>query len=192
MKFVAFLEYIHPITDPANWPGLISGAYNHAGFAFTEEILREFSQNYEFIGRNTPQQVVENLSFIRSHLSDNCTLAVMLGGELYYEKNTFEAYRDRHLVHKAMNDAIRIWANGKSNVRLMDVNRYLVDQSSFYDHFNHYVKPVYYSLAAEMVQIAGEATGTAIRETSRAKMALMQAKEALYPITKRIKRLLKQ
>ena len=188
----AFLEYIHPITDPANWPGLIRGEYNCAGFAFTEEILREFSRNYEFIGRNAPQQVVENLSYIRSHLPQDCILAVMLGGELYYEKNTFEAYRDRHLVHKAMNDAVRAWAAKMPNVRLMDVNRYLVDQSSFYDHFNHYVKPVYYALAAEMVQIAGEATGTAIRETSRAKMALMQAKEALYPITKRIKRLLKQ
>ena len=188
----AFLEYVHPITDPASWPGLISGDYPHAGFAFTEEALREFSQNYEFTGRNTPQQVVENLSYIRAHLPQDCVLAVMLGGELYYEKNIFEAYRDRHLVHKAMNDAVRIWAEGKSNVRLMDVNRYLVDQSSFYDHFNHYVKPVYYALAAEMVQIAGEATGKAIRETSRAKMLLMQAKEALYPITKQIKRLLKQ
>ena len=91
-----------------------------------------------------------------------------------------------------MNDAIRAWAATKTNVRLMDVNRYLVDQSSFYDHFNHYVKPVYYSLAAEMVQIAGEATGTAIRETAWWKMALMWAKEAVYPITKRIKRLLKK
>ena len=188
----AFLECIHPITDPENWPGLICGEYNCAGFAFTEEILREFSQNYEFIGRNTPQQVVENLSFIRSHLPDSCTLAVMLGGELYYEKNTFEAYRDRHLVHKAMNDAIRGWAEGKSNVRLMDVNRYLVDQSSFYDHFNHYIKPVYYALAAELVAIANEATGETIRETSRWKMALMQAKEVVYPVTKRIKRLLRK
>jgi len=188
----AFLEYIHPITDPESWPGLISGEFNHAGFSFTEEILREFSKNYEFIGRNTPEQVVENLSYIHSHLPQDCILAVMLGGELYYEKNIFEAYRDRHLVHKAMNDAIRAWAATKKNVRLMDVNRYLVDQSSFYDHFNHYVKPVYYSLAAEMVQIAGEATGTAIRETARWKMALMWAKESVYPITKRIKRVLRK
>ena len=187
----AFLEYIHPITDPVNWPGLICGEYNCGGFSFTEETLRKFSENYEFIGRNTPEQVVENLSFIRSHLPQDCILAVMLGGELYYEKNTFEAYRDRHLVHKAMNDAIRAWAEGQENVRLMDVNRYLADQSSFYDHFNHYVKPVYYALAAELVQIAGEATGKTIRETSRAKMALMRVKEAVYPVTKRMKRLLK-
>lgn len=188
----AFLEYVHPITEPENWPGLISGEYPNAGFSFTEEILRDFSQNYEFIGRNTPQQVVENLAFIRGHLPQDCILAVMLGGELYYEKNTFEAYRDRHLVHKAMNDAIRSWADGQTNIRLMDVNRYLVDQSSFYDHFNHYIKPVYYSLASELVQIAGEATGGTIREASRMKMTLIQVKEALYPITKQIKRLLKR
>ena len=46
----------------------------------------------------------------------------MLGGELYYEKNTFEAYQDRHLVHRQVNAAIRAWAEGKTNVRLI-VNR---------------------------------------------------------------------
>jgi hypothetical protein len=188
----AYVEYLHPITDRSNWNGLISGDYPTAGFRFTEEILEEFAKNYEFIGRNTPEQIVENLSFIRENLPENCILAVMLGGELYYEKNTFEAYADRHLVHKAANDAIRAWAQDKKNVRLMDVNRYLKDQSSFYDHFNHYIKPVYYALAAEMVEIVNEATGSQIRETSKLKMVLVRLKEALAPTYYRLRKLLKR
>lgn len=176
---LAFLEYLHPITDHENWPGLIAGKYPNAGFHFTEEILRNFSEKYEFLGRNTPEQIVENLTFIRKHLPDDCILAVMLGGELYYEKNTFEAYQDRHLVHQQINAAIRAWAENMQNVRLLDVNRYLVDQSSFYDHFNHYIKPVYYALAAEMVKIVNDATGSNIRETPKLKMALIRAKEIL-------------
>lgn len=178
---LAFLEYIHPLTDPESWPGLISGRYPTANFTFTEDILREFSEKYEFIGRNSPEQIVRNLDDIRRHLPESCTLAIMLGGELEYEKNTFEAYRDRHLVHRAVNAAVRQWAAGQHNVRLMDVNRYLTDQSSFYDHFNHYIKPVYYALAAEMVQIVNEATGSRIRETSKAKMLLVRLKEMLAP-----------
>lgn len=178
---LAFLEYLHPITDPASWPGLISGEYPHANFTFTEEILKEFASHYEFIGRNTPEQIIENLSYIRSHLSDDCTLVIMLGGELYYEKNTFDAYRDRHIVHKQINDAIRIWSGKMENVRLLDVNRYLVDQSSFYDHFNHYIKPVYYALAGEMVQIINECTGSQIKENSRLKMLQVRLKEILAP-----------
>lgn len=188
----AFLEYIHPITDKANWLGLIAGKYPTAGFRFTEEILAKFSEKYEFLGRNTPEQIVENLTYIRKNLPENCILAIMLGGELYYEKNTFEAYNDRHLVHKKVNAAIRLWAKEQKNVRLMDVNRYLKDQNSFYDHFNHYIKPVYYALAAEMVAIVNEATGSQVRETSKAKMALIRTKEALAPIYYKLRKLLKQ
>ena len=188
----AFVEYLHPITDKANWPGLISGAYPTAGFHFTEEILEQFAERYEFVGRNTPEQIVENLSYIRKNLADDCVLAVMLGGELYYEKNTFEAYEDRHLVHQKVNAAIRAWAAGQDNVRLLDVNRYLVDQSSFYDHFNHYIKPVYYALAGEMVQIVNEATGSKIHETSKAKMVYIRLKEALAPTYYKLRKLLKR
>ena len=188
----AFLEYIHPITDPSNWSGLIAGEYPTAGFKFTEESLRRFAENYEFVGRNTPEHIVENLDYIRGNLPVNCVLTIMLGGELYYEKNTFEAYMDRRLVHKEVNAAIRAWAKDKNNVRLMDVNRYLKDQSSFYDHFNHYIKPVYYSLASEMVDIVNEATGSKIRETSKMKMVAIRIKEALAPTYYKLRKLLKR
>ena len=187
---IAFLEYLHPMTDPANWPGIISGEYHNAGFPFTEEILRAFSERYEFLGRNSPEQTVENLAYIRSRLPDECVLVIMLGGELYYEKNTFPAYADRHLVHRAMNEKVREWAAGRNKVRLLDVNRYLVDQSSFYDHFNHYAKPVYYALAGEMVDIVNEVTGSEIREKSKLKMLQIRAKEILAPAYHRTRKLL--
>ena len=189
---LAFLEYIHPITDPESWPGLISGEYNCAGFRFTEDVLRGFAEKYEFLGRNTPEQIVENLGYIRERLASDCTMAVMLGGELYYEKNTFDAYRDRHIVHKKINEAVRAWAAGQANVRLLDVNKYLVDQSSFYDHFNHYIKPVYYALASEMVDIVNEHTGGNVRETSRLKMAQIRLKESLAPAYHAIRKMVKK
>ena len=99
---------------------------------------------------------------------------------------------DRHLVHKSVNDAIRNWACSQDNIRLIDVNKYLTDQSCFYDHFNHYIKPVYYALAAEMVQIVNEATGSHITETSKAKMLLIRAKEALAPVYYKLRKLLKK
>ena len=189
---LAFLEYIHPITDPANRQGLMEGKYPTSNFRFTEDNLKKFASQYEFVGRNSPQQIVENLSYIRSNLPESCILVVMLGGELYYEKNTFEAYMDRHIVHKQVNAAIRSWAEDHQNVRLLDVNKYIVDQSSFYDHFNHYVKPVYYALAAEMVDIVNEATGSHISETAKSKMLLIRAKEMLAPSYYKLRRIVKK
>lgn len=189
---LAFLEYLHPLTDPANWAGLISGEYDNRRFHFTEEILRDFSEKYEFIGCNTPEQIVENLTFIRNHLPEDCTLVIMLGGELYYEKNTYEAYKDRHIVHKQINDAVRAYASKTNGIRLMDVNKYLVDQSSFYDHFNHYIKPVYYKLAEEMVDIVNECTGSQIKETTKLKMVQVRVKEALAPTYYKLRKMLKR
>lgn len=189
---LAFLEYIHPITDSENWAGLISGQYNHGGYTFTEQILRAFSEKYEFIGRNSPEQIIENLKYIRSRLSEECMLVVMLGGELYYEKNEFEAYNDRHIFHKQVNDAIRQYAAQTKGIRLLDVNKYLVDQSSFYDHFNHYIKPVYYKLAAEMVEIVNECTDSQIKETSKLKMIQVRAKEILAPTYYKLRKILRK
>ena len=180
-RFV-FLEYRRSLTDEQNWPGYISGEYDCRGFQFTEEILREFSEKYEYVGRNTSDQIVENLRYIRTHLPQECTLVVMLGGELYYEKNTSEAYKDRHLIHKEVNDKIRAYAQEVPNLRLLDVNKYLVDQSSFYDHFNHYIKPVYYKLAEEMVSIVNDCIGIKVKPTSKFKMVQVRIKEMLAPL----------
>lgn len=184
---IAFLEGFHPITDPENWEPYIRGEYNHGGFVFTRENLMKFAEQYEFVGINSAERIVENLRYIRQHLPKETTMAVMLGGELYYEKNTFPAYENRHLVHKEINAAIRAAAE-ELDIRLIDVNRYLVDQSSFYDHFNHYIKPVYYQLAGEIIALINEQTGAELRETSKLKMIQIRAKEALAPLYYKIRK----
>lgn len=178
---IAFLEGYHPITERKNWDAYINRKYNTAGFQFTMECLEEFAEKYEFVGINTPEQIVENLQFIKKHLPDDCGLAVMLGGELYYEKNKFSAYKNRHLVHKKINDAVREAADC-IGLKLIDVNKYLVDQSSFYDHFNHYIKPVYYQLAGDIVTLINDQTGMTLKETSKLKMVQVRLKEFLAPI----------
>ena len=184
---IAFLEGYHPITERKNWDAYINGEYNTASFQFTKECLEEFAEKYEFVGINTPEQIVENLQFIKEHLPDDCGLAVMLGGELYYEKNTFPAYENRHLVHKEINDAIR-GAADCIGLKLIDVNKYLVDQSSFYDHFNHYIKPIYYQLAGDVVTLINEQTGVTLKETSKFKMVQVRLKEFLAPIYYKIRK----
>lgn len=184
---IAFLEGHHPITERKNWDAYINKKYYTGGFQFTTDILEKFTEKYEFVGINTPEQIVENLQFIKKYLPNDCILAVMLGGELHYEKNTFPAYENRHLVHKEINDAIR-GAADCIGLKLIDVNKYLVDQSSFYDHFNHYIKPVYYQLAGDIVELINEQTGMTLKETSKFKMVQVRLKEFLAPIYYKIRK----
>lgn len=177
---VAFLEGFHPLTDKNNWDSYVKGEYNSNNKKITYAWLEEFSSKYEFCGINTPEQIVENLLYIRKNLPANCELVVMLGGELYYEKNTFPAYKNRHIVHKQINDKLRTIAKD-NNITLIDVNKYLIDQSSFYDHFNHYIKPVYYSLAGDIIEIINKKNNISIKKSSKFKMVLIRCKEFLAP-----------
>ncbi len=185
----AFGEGFRPLTDPANWDGYIRGEYSTSSVRFTRELLEHLAEQYEFAGINTPTQIVENLGYIKAHLPGDCTLAVLLGGELCYEKNTFPAYENRHLVHREINRAIR--ASGLE-LELLDVNPYLKDQTSFYDHFNHYIKPVYYALAGDIVALIRDRTGQQLRETGRLKMVQVRAKEMLAPLYHKLRKNLKK
>lgn len=178
---VAFVEAFHPLTEKENWDGYISEKFSTSGFQFTEKFLQGFAEKYEYLGRNTPEQLIENLKFIREHLPDDTHLAVMLGSELYYEKNSIPAYEDRHIVHKEMNNAVRGLAAKIPGISVIDVNKYLKGQNCYYDHFNHFTKPVYYKLAEEIVQMINRYSEDAIDKTAKGKMVLVRAKEILSP-----------
>lgn len=189
---IAFVEYTQPITNPENWDDLIHGRIQTNNFSFTYEILEEFAKNWEFVGRNTPTQVLENLKYIREHMRQDCVLGIMLGGELYYEKNKIKAYEDRHIIHRQINELIREWALHNENVRVIDVNKYLTDQSCFYDHFNHYIKPIYYKLAQEIVSIVNECTGSRVREKSKLTMIQIRIKEILAPLYYKVRSVIRK
>lgn len=180
---IAFLEYSQPITDSKYYDGYLSGKYWTADYKFTQEFLEEFSEKYEYIGRNTPEQVADNLRFIRQNMPKESILVVMLGGELEYQKNTLPAYRNRHIVHKEINDAIRKLSEEVEGILCFDVNKYLKDQTAFYDHFNHYIKPIYYKMAEEMVQIINQYTEEGVKQGSKFRIVKMKFRDivaALY------------
>lgn len=183
---IAFLEYSQPITDVQYHRGYLNGEYWTADYKFTEEFLQSFAQKYEYIGRNHPEETVENLRMIRKHLPKECMLVVMLGGELPYEKNTLPAYKDRHIVHKELNAHIKKLAEEIDGILCFDVNHYLVDQNSFYDHFNHYTRSIYYKMAEEMVDIMNRYTNGNIEQTSKFKIAKMRWKDIAATIYRKM------
>jgi FkbH-like protein len=167
---VAFGQAHFPLTDPKCHDGYVRGEYYTAHCKLTQEFLNEFTQKYEFEGCNSPEKIVENLQLIRGQLSPECLLVVLLGTETYYEKNTKPAYFDRHLTHKKINDAVKQLAARDANVQYVDVNKHITGQGSFHNSFGHFVKPVYYGMAADIVEIINRHTGAAVKKTGKGKM----------------------
>ena len=167
---VAFGQGHFPLTDPKCHEGYASGEYWTAHCTMSREFLAEFTRNYEFLGVNSAETIVENLKLIRAHLPADSVMAMILGSETYYEKNTKPAYFDRHLTHKRINAAVRELAAGDPHFEFVDVNKYITGQGSFHNSFGHFIKPVYYGMAEEIVEIINRHTGAAVRQTGKGKM----------------------
>jgi len=167
---VAFGQAHFPLTDPKCHEGYVGGEYYTARCKLTREFLEEFTRKYEFLGCNSAETIIGNLKLIRGHLPPECLLAVLLGSETYYEKNTKPAYFDRHLTHKRINDAVKRFAAEDPNVQFVDVNKYITGQGSFHNSFGHFVKPVYYGMAEDIVKIINRHTGVAVKKSGKTKM----------------------
>ena len=184
----SFLEFTSDMTNPNNYDKLINKKCNVGGFEFTLDFLKEFTEKYEFIGRNTPDVILENIQIIRDNLNENTVLVLMLGTEVYYDMGENIAYKDRHIFHKKLNDKIRKWAKNQNNVELIDVNKYVKKQSDFYDHINHYIKPVYYNIAKDIVEIINHNSQVRVKETSRFKVYYMKLHDMVGELLHKIKR----
>lgn len=152
---VAFGEYVNDLTDEARWEEFIQQKVFVANCHFTEENLRFIRDHFDFLGRLSPQQIVDNLEQIRRQLAPGAKLVLNLGSETPYLANEKPAYADRHEFNRELNALVRRWAEGCERVYLLDVNQWVHGQESFINNINHFVKPVYFEMSGELSRILG-------------------------------------
>ena len=148
--------------------------------------MQKIADEYEFLGRLTPEETAKNLRFIYDHIQPDTLLVIMLGCEREYTRNTLPAWNDRHNDHKKINAAVRAEMGDLKNVILFDVNDYITSDDDFNDSINHYKKRIYYLMAQRFTEIINSrACRTAAKNTSRIKLAYLtlkqRIKKLLYP-----------
>lgn len=183
---VAFLPGFYPLTDPRNWEKYMERKIYTSKCGFTKEFLESFSEEYEFEGILTPEQIIENLKFIRAHLKPETLLVLILGVEIPYERNTNPAYEGRHLIHRDVNGRIKTLVAENPNMDYIDINRFVKGQGSFYDQFNHFVPEVYYEMSKDLVRLVRERKNYGMEEKSRAFMRIETLKEELRLVKNKI------
>lgn len=150
---VAFGEYRYPLTDPANWHDYIHNARFTANCSFTEEFLREFSEQFEFVGRISEDAFRTNLRTICAAMPPDRQLILMTGVEIPFEKNTNENYRDRHVHHGTFRGIAEEVAAEFENVHTFSFAPYIKRQEDFLEHYNHFQKYVYYNVAVDLAYL---------------------------------------
>ncbi|MDB8703401.1 HAD-IIIC family phosphatase [[Ruminococcus] gnavus] len=183
-EIIAFGQYYYPLTEERYWSGFISGEIPAAEVKFTKEMLQDFSEQYEFVGRISADRVVDNIKFIREKLPKETLLVLMLGVEIPFENNKLAAYNDRHDFHKELNGKIRNMVENTRGIRLIEFGNYVKKQSDFYNNINHFIKPIYYHIASEMIQIIKEYTSINLKNDNLLRSYLSFIRQVVRKILK--------
>ena len=183
---MAFGEYLNDLTDESKWDAYFSGKLFNAEHRFTREELSCFKEQFEYVGRLLPVEVLKNLQWIFSELNENAVLILCLGSEMNIEDEAYvnnESYLGRHLYHKELNQLVRDWANGNERVFCIDVNEYVSSRDDFLDTINHMKKYVYYEMSKKFIQIVNSVSNNQLSQRKEQK-----TKEAKIGLTEHIKR----
>ncbi len=184
-QIFAFGEYLYPLTDEKMWDKYIKKEVYTANCNFKKEDLQKISDEYEFLGRLTAEEIADNLMFIYEHIQPDTELVILLGCEREFKNNRLPAWDNRHNDHKEINAAVRKKLGGLKNVTLFDVNEYITSDDDFSDSINHYKKRIYYLMAQRFTEMINEKAKKNIsHRTSKVKLALQTVKQKIKEIVK--------
>lgn len=175
---IAFAGYNRPLTDKKYWDHYINT--QQYGCYYTETWLKSFSEKYEFIGRLSPSEVLNNYKILLSKMSPSACLCLVLGSEIPYEKESSSTFIGREKYHQELNPLLREWARTDSRVYILDWNEYITGQDSFNDTINHFTRDVYYKASLRVRDIIKEVTGQQIKEISLCQRLLLQLREKCW------------
>jgi len=187
---VAFGEYTNDLTDKNKWQDYIDKKLFVANCNFTTENLTFIQQNYEFIGRLNPNEVLQNVQEIYTSLNPNATLVLVLGSELEHTSNIQPAYEGRHLYNKELNKLIKDFAAKESRIKLIDTNKWIDSEECYTNNINHFVKKIYFEMSNELISIVNENGNSNIASITKFGAFKRNIKTFVSKCFKKIKRIL--
>ncbi len=145
-RYISFGSVNFDLTDERNMAGYIDGTIVNHAFPFTEEIIREFSRNWEFVGTTSGEDLLRNLEYMYYHAPGEPKFVLLLGSETEYEGENAE-FANHAKRHKEINDMVKEFAAGKNRIKLIPMTDFIHSQEDYVDCINHFSRNVYYNLA---------------------------------------------
>ena len=137
------------LTAPKNRKGYIDGTIVNHFFPFTEEILENFSKNWEFVGATSEEDLLRNLEYMYTHVPGKPIFLLFLGSEIEYE-GVNEEFAHHAEVHKRINALVKEFAADKERIKIIEMTKFIHSQNDYEDCINHFSRNVYYDLATEV------------------------------------------
>ena len=179
---IAFGEWNHPLTDEKEWSKYINREIWTSSNKFTLDFLKKFSKEWEFIGRKTYEQYIDELTEFCNKINPEAHVCIFLGSELPYPGKVTGAWKDRDKVHIEANQRIREFANSNPKLHVINYTNLISSSSDYTDSIDHFQRYVHYKAAQEANKIIEEVLGSEINQSSRLKILINQIRDLLTNI----------
>lgn len=179
---IAFGEWNHPLTDPAEWDGYINGTVWTSSNVFTKEFLQKFSHDWEYEGRKSYDTYIEEIKQFFAYIAPEAYVCIFMGSEIPYEGITTDAWKDRHIVHREINARLRQLATTNPRLRLIDYTDFITDNTSYTDSIDHLQRVVHYKIAQRANEIIAEVLGRGVKQSSQLKIYFNQLRDYVTKI----------
>lgn len=150
--YICYGNINYPFTDAKSWPHLLNDEQTYE-VHFTKALLKKLSTEFEYIGLPTPENVLENILYIRQHLSDKTRLVLILGSETDCNHATTPGLDSVAKSYRAINKLLKERLANYDNIDFVDINDFISSQDDFTDCTNHYVRGVYFKIAQRVNEI---------------------------------------
>lgn len=152
----AWGEWDRPLTDRSRHLEYINEQRSNYKDTISLQWLTKFSNEWEYIGRITPEQYIRNLNKLFNLISPSARVCLLLGCEVAYKKTTRSVLFNRHLDHKLLNAKIRDYAKTNPRLYLINYTDYIHSDNDFTDSINHFSRRVYYEVAQTAKEIVAQ------------------------------------
>lgn len=117
----------------------------------TEVFLEEFSQEFNNLGRITPERFIENLTVIRNSIPSHIPMILMNCPEVQLSFNPIG--KEVAARFYEMNQAIDQFVSEQSNVFLLDVRKMINEEAKITTDLGHFHRKWYKEITTELIQL---------------------------------------
>ena len=167
---ICFGEWNHPLTDPNEWEGYIHNKVWTSSNKFTRDFLEGFSKDWEFVGRKSYDEYEAEVRQFMGMVASDAHVCIFLGSEIPYEGETPDAWKDRHIVHKEVNDRLRRIAKEFPRLHLIDYTDFITSNKDYTDSIDHLQRYIHYKIAQSANNIIEEVLGAKIQQSGKMKI----------------------
>ena len=141
-------------TDDKNWSQMMEPDFQYTyGVHFSEDLLKQISTNFEYLGLSSAENVLDNIIYIRNNLPQSTKLVLILGSEIDCECTKIPGYKHAAQCYKRNNTLLKEKLKNHQGIQFINITDFIESQSDFIDCTNHFARNIYYKLAAEINKI---------------------------------------